>query len=127
MTRNTRQKAAIRQALSEAGRPLSIEEILNVAQRQVDGLGLATVYRNLKSLLDEGWLVAVDLPGQTPRYELSGKGHHHHFQCRICGHVFELHNCSESFRHMVPDGFEVTSHEVLLFGRCASCRSAHRA
>ena len=27
----------------------------------MEGLGIATVYRNIKSLVDEGWLVAVEL------------------------------------------------------------------
>ena len=71
MIRNTQQGNAIRQVLKKAGRPLSPQEIFDTAQREVSGLGIATVYRNLKSLQEEGLVNTVELPGQPPRWELS--------------------------------------------------------
>jgi Fur family ferric uptake transcriptional regulator len=124
MIRNTRQRTAIREAFESSGRPLSPEEVLGEAQRHVDGLGIATVYRNIRALLDEGWLATVTLPGESPRYELSGKGHHHHFHCHQCGRVFELTGCADGFREMAPEGFQVTGHEVILYGNCDACRRA---
>lgn len=121
MIRKTRQRAAIREAFESSGRPLSPEEVLAHAQRTVDGLGIATVYRNIRALVEEGWLTAVDLPGESSRYELGGKGHHHHFHCRACGRVFELQGCGATFRGMVPPGFQVTGHEIVLYGYCESC------
>src|SRR6516225_4764490 len=50
--RATRQNTAIREALAAAGRPLSPAEVLDEARRHVAALGLATVYRNLKALVD---------------------------------------------------------------------------
>lgn len=123
MLRKTRQRSAIREAFETCDRPISPEEVLTEAQRHVDGLGIATVYRNIKTLVEEGWLTAVELPGQSPRYELAGKGHHHHFHCNDCGHVYELQGCVGSFRSMIPRGFLVTGHEVLLYGRCQACRT----
>src|SRR5688572_19131816 len=78
MDRNTTQRNAIRHALQETGRPLSPQEILETAQADVPGLGIATVYRTIKSLVAEGWLVPVELPGEPARYELSRIAHHHH-------------------------------------------------
>ena len=43
-------------------------------------LGIATVYRNIRSLTEEGELSEVKLPGENPRFELAGHQHHHHFQ-----------------------------------------------
>ena len=54
MERSTRQRSAIRQVIDEARRPLSPPEVLELAQQQVAAMGMATVYRNLKLLLDEG-------------------------------------------------------------------------
>jgi Fur family transcriptional regulator, ferric uptake regulator len=122
--RNTRQRAAIREAFETCGCPLSPEDVLASARRLTEGVGIATVYRSIKALMEEGWLVAVELPGQTPRYELAGKGHHHHFHCNGCGRVFELKGCVEGFRKMIPRGFQVTGHEVLLSGLCSTCRTA---
>jgi hypothetical protein len=52
MERSTRQRSAIRSAIDAAGRPLSPQEVLDAAQAEVPGLSQATVYRNLKLLLD---------------------------------------------------------------------------
>ena len=120
--RNTRQKEAIRSALLVANRPLSPEEILHLAQQEVHGLSIATVYRNLLSLVEECWLVAVELPGEARRYEMAGKEHHHHFRCNLCGKVFELAGCSLNVKPKLPRGFRATGHEFFLYGHCAACR-----
>ena len=51
MERSTRQRRAIREAFLEAGRPLSPQEVLELARKKVPSLGLATVYRTLKGLV----------------------------------------------------------------------------
>jgi Fur family transcriptional regulator, ferric uptake regulator len=127
ITRNTRQKSAIRDAFEEAGRPLSTGEVLDLAQTKVGGLGIATVYRNVKSLVDEGWLATVELPGEPPRYEISGKDHHHHFQCESCGRVFELHGCLPGLEKLAASGFTVKRHELVLYGGCPDCSVKRRA
>src|SRR5579875_1103023 len=88
--RNTRQKTAIREAFAEADRPLSPEEVLRSAQQHHPGVGIATVYRNIRTLVEEGWLQPVEVPGDAARYELAGKKHHHHFQCNECGKLYDL-------------------------------------
>lgn len=119
--RNTRQKEAIRDAIQAADRPLSPEEILQAAQREVPSLSLATVYRNISSLQRDGWLQAVTLPGMPARYEVAGKAHHHHFHCNECGKVYEMEGCGFEFHAKLPQGFTATAHELFLSGRCAAC------
>ncbi len=121
MERNTRQRGAIRRALQRADRPLSTNEVLSAARGEVGGIGIATVYRNIRALLDEGWLIPVELPGEVPRYELHGKGHHHHFHCSRCDRVFEVPGCVDTLHHIVPRGFVLVTHEVVLYGTCAEC------
>jgi Fur family ferric uptake transcriptional regulator len=66
---HTRQKAAIQDAFIEADRPLSPDEVLKGAQRHHPSLGIATVYRNIQSLVNQGWLQPVEIPGDSTRYE----------------------------------------------------------
>jgi Fur family transcriptional regulator, ferric uptake regulator len=122
--RNTKQKTAIREAFSEAGRPLSAEEVLEGAQHHHPALGIATVYRNIQNLVEDGWLTPVELPGQSTRYELAGKEHHHHFHCNTCGKLFELEGCIAQSKPRVPRGFRTTGHEFFLYGICAACNPA---
>jgi Fur family ferric uptake transcriptional regulator len=124
-TRNTKQKNAIRAAFVETGRPLSPEEVLSYAQRSVRALSIATVYRNLKAMVEEGWLVSVQLPSESARYEISGKAHHHHFWCNDCGKVYELEGCTPQIRTRLPRGFRALHHDFLLYGTCAACLPSH--
>ena len=119
--RKTQQRDAIRQVLEVADRPLSPQEVLRSAKRRSPGLGIATVYRALKTLSDEGFLVPVDLPGEASRFELAGKKHHHHFHCRDCGRAFDLEGCVPAVQKLAPKGFQVEDHEVVLYGLCAAC------
>jgi|SRR5271156_3148794 len=124
--RNTRQKQAIREAFERAGRPLSTDEVHEEAARTSRGLGLATVYRSIRSLLDDGWLSVVEVPGRNPLYEIAGKGHHHHFSCTTCSRVYELEGCA-SVNAKLPRGFKATSHDLTFYGTCARCSPQAKA
>lgn len=123
MERNTRQRGAIRRAFQRTNRPLGTGEVLELARAEVGGLGIATVYRNIRTLADEGWLAVVELPGTVPRYEINGKERHPHFRCRQCDRVFEASGCVSSLTELVPPGFSLEDHELVLYGLCAECAS----
>ena len=124
MERTTAQRKAIHTVLEGAGRPMSPPEIFEAARTIAPGLGMATVYRTIKRMLDEGALTQVELPGEAPRYERAGMDHHHHFRCNACNKVFDLFGCGHVFEKCTPAGFALESHEVFLFGRCESCATA---
>ncbi len=127
MKRKTGQRQAIRDVLTEAGRPLNAQEVLELAQSDVPKLGIATVYRNLKRLVEDGWLRPVELPSEPIRYEPSALKHHHHFQCEACSRVFDLPGCPGPLRELAPEGFHVSRHEVTLYGSCPDCYTAPAA
>lgn len=119
--RITRQRRAIRRALERADRPLTPREVHRSARRVLPRLGIATVYRNLRRMVEVGQLLAVDLPATPRRYELAGKDHHHHFHCRRCDRVYEVDACPGSLRELAPAGFRPEAHEVILYGLCGAC------
>lgn len=119
--RETNQRRAIREAITRAARPLTPQEVLAEAHAEAPTLGIATVYRNVKALVEEGWLKTVELPGDPPRYELADIGHHHHFHCRKCGKVFDIEGCVGHLASMIPKGFKLESHEITFYGRCPDC------
>lgn len=121
VSRKTRQREALQAALERADRPLSVAELLDAAAKRIDGLGIATVYRNVRALLDDGWIVSVELPGEPTRYERAGKAHHHHFHCERCDRVFDLSGCFDNLRKLAPSKFRVKEHALTLYGLCASC------
>lgn len=120
-SRKTKQRDAVHAVLERAERPLSVGELLEAASKHLEGLGVATVYRAVSALLEDGWLEAVEIPGEPVRYERSDKGHHHHFQCEKCDRVFDIAGCVDSLRKLVPPKFRVKDHAVTFFGTCAAC------
>jgi len=92
--------------------------VLELAATEAPALSIATVYRALKKLSDEGGICPVALAGEPVRYEPAGREHHHHFQCRGCRSVYDVPGCVGG---LVPAGFTLEEHELIHYGRCASC------
>ena len=121
--RTTRQLVAIRSAIEESGRPLTIEEIHSTASKDAQSLGLRTVYRAVRRLQETGELVHIPVGGGNDRYELASiaSEHHHHFHCTACDRYFDVHGCPGGFKDLIPQGFKLQKHELTLSGLCDSC------
>jgi Fur family ferric uptake transcriptional regulator len=124
MPRDTRQKDCLRHILEEAERPLTPAELLKRAKRKLPGIGLATVYRFLRTMVDTGEARQVIVPGHAPCYERGHLHHHHHLLCRGCGSVFETEGCLPGLERLAPKGFRVESHEIFLYGLCKKCATS---
>jgi len=120
--RRTRQRQVIETVIRGAPGPLTVGEIHQQAAGELENLGIATVYRTLKLLLDGDRIQTVILPSGETRYEATGLGHHHHFHCRTCDLVFDLETCPVAVpRGDYEQGFIVESHELTLYGTCPTC------
>lgn len=121
--RRTKQRQAILDSIESADGPLSVGEIHVRAGQGLPGLGIATVYRTVKALREEGTVVTVELPGEEARYEPVGRGHHHHFRCVACEQTFDLAICPVGIPSgtTLPGGYTVEDHSLTLYGRCADC------
>lgn len=94
--------------------------------RSLDEVGRASVYRALEQLEEMALVQRVDLGGGTAGYERRDPGgeHHHHIVCERCGIVTPFTDPGlERAIHSVSagSGFEISAHEVVLRGACASC------
>jgi Fur family ferric uptake transcriptional regulator len=121
--RNTRQRETILSVIRAAQGPLTVDEIHRRAKRRVRGMGIATVYRTVKLLLEHEELQTVVLPDGQSRYESAHLKHHHHFRCRRCDQVYDLSGCMLPIAAgtTLPQGFIVEDHEVTLYGICPKC------
>ncbi|MCX6178846.1 MAG: transcriptional repressor [Chlorobiales bacterium] len=120
MKRKTRQREIIKHVFQSEKRPLNPLEILSLAQGILTGLSLATVYRAIKELVEEEWLITVEVPGLSLYYEINHHHHHHHFYCYSCSKVYEVDGCVP-VEALTPKGFLLESHEIILSGQCSSC------
>jgi len=122
MAYSTRQRTAIWRVLEKAARPMTPPEIQEAAQEQVPSLGRATVYRCLKELSRDGDVRTITVQGASPHYESSRRPHHHFFFCEQCRRLFDFLGCAGDILRIAPKEFEVERHEIVLYGRCNTCR-----
>lgn len=128
--RVTSQRKVILEVLEENEcRPLSPEEIFELAKEKQAGIGLTTVYRTLELFCELGMAFPVHLQGGNRYYEINSGKHHHHMECLSCGAVELLEACMiDDIVDVVRDGsdFLVTSHCMSLFGYCPRCLEGRR-
>ena len=121
--RSTQQRQIIHSVIRGAAGPLTVPQIHQRARSRLKSIGVATVYRTVKLLLESDQIKTVILPDGQNRYESADLKHHDHFRCNRCDRVFDLDLCAVSIPNgtTLPDGFEIEDHELTLYGRCPTC------
>lgn len=128
--RNTRQRTAVINLLSEIDTFASAKEIHRELENRDLQVGLTTVYRTLQSLAE---IEAVDVlhmaTGETLYRQCVSPHHHHHLVCTQCGRTEEIDGGSvETWAKQVAEqhGFQLTGHDAEIYGRCPDCAAVHR-
>lgn len=122
--RPTRQLAVVLEAVRRSGdEHPTAERIYDDVRRRLPSISLGTVYRNLQRLVQVGHIGAANLGARSLHYDPTASPHDH-FVCRQCGHVEDLLVEAPEPLHdaAARAGHEVTSHTLVLYGRCRRCR-----
>jgi Fur family transcriptional regulator, ferric uptake regulator len=120
VSRRTEQRQAILDALGASDRAVTAQEL----HARLEGVGLATVYRNLQRLADAGDADTLRRDNGEVAFLICGTGHHHHLTCRECGLVEEVRDCrlDDWARDVAAGhGFSQVEHRAELVGVCARC------
>jgi Fur family transcriptional regulator, ferric uptake regulator len=126
MARTTRQRAEILEALEHASTPVSAQDLFVALRGDGASISLATVYRQLQRLAEEGVADRLHRDSGELAFRLCGTGHHHHLVCRECGRTEEVRDCrldhwaSEIARE---HGFSDIEHRADFSGLCERCAS----
>jgi Fur family ferric uptake transcriptional regulator len=127
--KKTSQRALIWSALLEAKGHPSVEQIRDSLLSQGHRIGLATIYRTIKLLLESGFVRQSKLHGMT-RYEpVVSQPNHLHFICNSCGATVEFPSRRiEQLIKRVTDqnGFDERYSRYAIFGMCKSCQRKER-
>ena len=123
--RTTRQRTAISEFLSHAGDFRTAQQIHEQLRAGGDPVGLATVYRTLQAMAEAGDVDMVrTADGESAYRRCATSGHHHHLVCRNCGRTEEIMaKVVEAWAATIAaeHGFTDVTHDVELYGLCASC------
>jgi Fur family transcriptional regulator, ferric uptake regulator len=129
--KHSRQRDHIAETFLAMGGHVSVEELVARVRRVDPRISVATVYRTMKLLAECGLAVPRQFGGSQTRYEAAaGREHHDHLICTSCGEIVEFANEKiELLQALVArrHGFEVASHKLELYGRCARCRAGREA
>ena len=124
--RITQQRLGIIDTLLAFHEPLTANQVLEQVSKVEGEIGMDTVYRNLKTLVELGIInQIVDSGKKGSRFELADE-HHHHIVCTSCGDTECLHHCPVDEKRLLDEvnqtGFLLSSHRLELFGLCGKCR-----
>lgn len=101
------------------------DEIARAVRSELGTISLQAVYDALAVLTQNG-LVRRLQPAGFPALFDPRASEHHHSICRTCGAVTDIDgpvNAPECLAATAATGFEVDEAELLLWGRCHTCRS----
>jgi Fur family ferric uptake transcriptional regulator len=127
--KKTSQRALIWASLLDSKGHPSVEEIRDNLLKQGHRIGLATIYRTIKLLLQSGFIRQSKLHGMT-RYEpVVSQPNHLHFICNSCGSTVEFpsRRVENLIRRATEnEGFEERYSRYAVFGICKTCLRQQR-
>ncbi|HET6380668.1 MAG TPA: Fur family transcriptional regulator [candidate division Zixibacteria bacterium] len=128
--RVTPQRLTVAAALAREGRQRTADELWRGLRRTEPGLGRATVFRTLETLVAAGVARRLELENHVSGYVACEPEHHHHLACTRCGRVEEI---GEGYVRPVAErvaadtGFVIDDARLDFYGRCARCAAEDAA
>jgi Fur family transcriptional regulator, ferric uptake regulator len=102
-----------------------IDDIYNRVREKDPTIGIATVYRTMKLLVESGLAEVHSFNNKTTYERLFQVRHHDHLICKICNKTVEFeHPLIEKYQLEVCErnGFTLKSHRMALYGICKDCQ-----
>ncbi len=122
----TRQRETVVTTFLQAEGHLSADELHELVRRNDPRIGLATVFRTLRTLTDCNLARETDLGDGRTRFEHKYKHpHHHHLICEECHRTIEFF--SPEFERLQQQivaeyQFKPSRHRLQIFGYCRDCQ-----
>jgi Fur family ferric uptake transcriptional regulator/Fur family peroxide stress response transcriptional regulator len=127
-TKRSLQQDAVRAAVAERSDHPTAEQVHEAARCSCPKISLATVYRNLDRLVDEGAVGKFAVPGEPDHYDPL-QGEHYHVRCLCCGVINNIdikiaHRLSRLIRRQT--GIDMQSIQLLAEGVCEQCNKTRK-
>ena len=124
----TSQRESILSTLYENTQHFTPENLYMLVKKNYPNIsiGIATVYRTLSLLEENGLVSSISLGAQGKKFEIANKPHHDHIICQECGKIVEFENEKiEELQKQIAaeNGFELTDHLMQLYGICVECQN----
>lgn len=117
----TPQRIAIIEELYKNGH-MNIDDLYKKLLDKFPSVSLATIYKNINSMVEKLFLSEVKIPNAKTVYELS-KNEHAHLVCSNCKAVMDIELDSSDISKQISnlDNFKVNQTDIILSGICQKC------
>ncbi|MDD3025806.1 MAG: transcriptional repressor [Aliarcobacter skirrowii] len=117
----TPQRIAIIEELYKNGH-MNIDDLYKKLLDKFPSVSLATIYKNINSMVEKLFLSEVKIPNAKTVYELS-KNEHAHLVCSNCKAVMDIELDSSDISKQISNlnNFKVNQTDIILSGICQKC------
>lgn len=123
--RITPQREMIIEAIAHQGEHINADEVFSVIQKRTHTVNIATVYRTLDLLVEQGLASRIDLGEGRVIYANNQHGPHIHLVCRMCGKVFDADpELLSPFNQRLKADYQFAAdlQHISVPGLCKDCR-----
>jgi Fe2+ or Zn2+ uptake regulation protein len=125
--RVTRPRVAVLTAVYEHPHA-DTDSIIRVAREDLGEVSTQAVYDVLRALTAAGLVRRIEPAGSVARYESRVGDNHHHVVCRSCGAIADV-DCAVGDAPCLTAsdgrGYSIDETEVVYWGLCPACSTAH--
>ena len=119
--RYSEQRQVIYDMLKATKRHPDVDEIYEEVRKTLPDIGVATVYRNLKQLVEAGLVTTLETKKSSIHYD-ADVSEHIHFICEDCGRIDDFFLESGLKQKVEDSGYELKREKLILYGLCPDCR-----
>lgn len=126
--RNSKQKEIILRALDEHKVHPTADELYKYIHRECAEIGVATVYRNLNKLAEQGVIRRITGLDGSSHFD-SCTEPHYHFICSCCGKIYDIPGDIGADLIAKAEEFtdcKINSMEMTFRGLCRQCEEMHK-
>lgn len=119
----SRQREAILNVVQSNPIHPTADTVYTLVRQSEPNISLATVYRNLNLLTEQGLLIKIQSPQEPDRFD-ARLDCHHHFLCTHCHQLFDLEKEYATIQIQIAQpqiGFQITGYQLFLSGICECC------
>lgn len=123
--KNTIQKLKVLEYLKFHKNHPSAEEIYQEIKKEIPTITLATVYRILNNLVENGKVIKIEFNNKS-FFDLSEESHYH-FICVNCKNIYdiydyELKNLIEKSLKSRIENRNISGYSLIFYGMCENCK-----
>ena len=119
----TPQRLLITEKIYEKGH-ISIEDLFSTLKNIFPTISLATIYKNINTMVEKSIIEEVKLPNQKNMYELKKQSHSHTI-CKQCNKVCDIFVSMDTLQQQIDSlsDFDIADSSIVFVGVCKECKS----